>query len=356
MDTNLASLQNTTIEKFNVFRHFNIHDPQLFFRTLNWENTTQINVTTYNFFFTSYGLSQTLESSLSVLNTFNFFNDFNQTLNLDANPENLIRHNENDFSEEDRIFKNYTNLRKSTFIDFFISNLVDIPICFKKSKSLKTKNFEFFFLKFTNLLMRKGKKEKTFRLLWDSFFLFFNEKFEMKKFQILNKISWFDLFFFFNNTVKITNDGFWAHSTDLEEIRLIYGHSFSNDYKEFDHNFFIKNFLHSKLTQLSPLFSYFVYNVDKNVRKYTRGKSGKYIFVWKYIAPYKRHYLMYRWYLKELKFDESRTFGTRLYNLFNVLTYNLKQTYAWKAKNYTYAFIFKNFRKTLMTNLKTLAN
>lgn len=108
----------------------------------------------------------------------------------------------------------------------------------------------------------------------------------------------------------------------------MYDGTLIEDYKEMDSNIFIKNFFLSRLNQLSPLFGYFIYNVDKNIRKFTRGKSGKYLFVWKYIAPYKRNYLVYRWFMKELKFDESRTFQIRLFNLFNTLSYNLKQTYA----------------------------
>jgi hypothetical protein len=103
------------------------------------------------------------------------------------------------------------------------------------------------------------------------------------------------------------------------------------------------------------MFSYFVYNVDKNIRKYTRGKSGKYVFIWKYIAPYKRTYLTFRWFLQDVKFDDKRVFEDRLKNMWHNLTFNFKNTYAWKAKNYTYSYIFKNFRKSLMVNLKTIA-
>jgi hypothetical protein len=60
----------------------------------------------------------------------------------------------------------------------------------------------------------------------------------------------------------------------------------SFNYFEFDNNFlktnnifFVKNFIFSKLIQLTPIFSFFIYNVDKNIKKFTRGKSGKYVFI-----------------------------------------------------------------------------
>jgi hypothetical protein len=80
------------------------------------------------------------------------------------------------------------------------------------------------------------------------------------------------------------------------------------------------------------------------------------VFIWKYIAPYKRKYLLFKWFLKEVKFDESRNISTRLQNLFSNLTYNFKNTYAYRSKNFTYFYIFKNFKKSLMTSLRTLSN
>jgi hypothetical protein len=81
-------------------------------------------------------------------------------------------------------FQKFLFLRKSTFISFFIDNMIDVPICFKKSKSLKMRNSELPFLKFTNLLMRRGEREKTTRIVIRSFFLFFStmkvELFESK--------------------------------------------------------------------------------------------------------------------------------------------------------------------------------
>jgi len=167
--------------------------------------------------------------------------------------------------------------------------------------------------------------------------------------------SLIELFFTINNNIKFFSNAHQYQSDSGDTLNTTYEHMLFDDKKEFNSDFFIKNFIKERLTQLSPMFSYFVYNVDKNIRKYTRGKSGKYVFVWKYIAPYKRKYLMFRWFLKEIKFDENRQLQERLKNMFFNLTFNITQTLAWRAKNYTYTFIFKNFRKTLMTSLKTIA-
>jgi hypothetical protein len=42
---------------------------------------------------------------------------------------------------------------------------------------------------------------------------------------------------------------------------------------------FTSQSFYSKLTQFKPVFNFFVYNVDKNIKKFSRGKSGKYVFI-----------------------------------------------------------------------------
>lgn len=80
-----------------------------------------------------------------------------------------------DFSFQDISFLNeYLYIRNSSFINFFLNNMIDVPICFKKSNSLKTKNFELPLLKFSNFLMKEGKREKITRILFNSFRFFFN--------------------------------------------------------------------------------------------------------------------------------------------------------------------------------------
>lgn len=321
----------------------------------NWKNFSQINPSYTNFFFLNIKNHAFFDSSTFIQNNNNFFTNFQLYESANMDTEQYVPIVNNDFFNEENIFENFLNIRKFSFISFFINNLLDVPICFRKSKSLKTKNFELFFLKFSNLLMRKGKREKTIRDMLGSFFHFF-DKIEEEKFkQKIYIFNWFDLFLMTTNKINLFNDKNWVALSNEETISLRFAHSFFLNEKEFEISSFIKNLLYTHLTQLSPMFTYFIYNVDKNIRKYTRGKSGKYTFVWKYLAPYKRKYLVFRWFLKELKFDENRRLQSRLISMFNKIVFNLNQTHAWRIKNYTYAFIFKNFRKTFMTNLKTVS-
>ena len=58
----------------------------------------------------------------------------------------------------------FLHLRQSTVISFFVDNLVDVPTCFKKSKSLYNTSFELPFLKCINVLMRHGNKNQVLKV------------------------------------------------------------------------------------------------------------------------------------------------------------------------------------------------
>jgi hypothetical protein len=121
-----------------------------------------------------------LTNSSDILDNYNFIKNLDDVLEIKFDSEKIIPTASCCFINEENFFELYLPLRKSSFINFFTTNMVDVPICFKKSKSIKTKNFEFFFLKFNNLLMRDGKREKTLRLFLNSFFNFFETFLEKK--------------------------------------------------------------------------------------------------------------------------------------------------------------------------------
>lgn len=41
-----------------------------------------------------------------------------------------------------------------------------------------------------------------------------------------------------------------------------------------------------------PIFTLYIYKVNKNIYKNTRGKSGKFTFIWKYVPLYKRLFII----------------------------------------------------------------
>jgi hypothetical protein len=179
----------------------------------------------------------------------------------------------NTYSNYLQIFNQFTYLKSSLFISFFVNNMIDIPICFKKSYSLKRPILNIPLLKFVNLLMRKGKKEQITKTLFKSLKLLLAEFKQERSLSILFSKSFIKIFLFISNLFPHLNLDF------EQKISLLYGNSFSSLSKSISNDFFLKNFFLSQILKIAPIFSYFVYNVDKNIRKYSRGKSGKYIFV-----------------------------------------------------------------------------
>lgn len=319
-----------------------------------WQHLPIINYNSNNFYFlvNNFYFSNKNLNSLTI----NSFLNTNLKNYHSINEEKFLLPTKYKYSpNDDSFFNEYLYLRNSSFINFFLNNLIDVPVCFKKSNSLRTKNFELPLLKFSNFLMKKGKKEKIFKILFESFRLFF-KKFNNNKILIdSEQFSWIHLYFFTTNVMwrYETNDQLKAIFNADTNILLEYNNIFNDNYKTTNTAFFIKNYLFSLLSKISPIFSYFIYSVDKNIRKYSRGRSGKYTFIWKYIAPYKRTKLSMRWLIKDIKFFQNKKFQNRLISVFENLITSPEKSFSWKSKIFSHNYVFKNFRKSLMTSLRT---
>ncbi len=303
-----------------------------------------------------------------LINNFFYLNTNINSLFFSSNNNTNINHYVNS-SDNTNLFPTFFNvsftdssflndffyLRNSSFIKFFINNMIDVPICFKKSDSLKMKNFELPLMKFSNFLMKKGKKEKIIKLIFSAFRFFF-KNFKLRNLKInIDNISWLELYFLISNLFyKYNYSEVYKFNFILDtNLSMYYGNLFSSNTKSTNTALFLKNYFYSLLSKVSPIFSYFIYSVDKNIRKYSRGKSGKYTFIWKYIAPFKRIKLSMRWIVKDIKFIQNQKFSARLIESFETLLTNPEKSFSWKSKIFSHNYAFKNFRKSLLSSLKT---
>lgn len=318
----------------------------------HWQSSFLLNFNFTNFYFllNNNFFNNNITSffaNYKNLNTqfYKTYDDFKKMLPISINS------NQNDLS----FLTDFLYIRNSSFIKFFINNMIDVPVCFKKSISLKNRNFELPLLKFCNFLMKQGKKEKIIRLVFLSFRLFFKNIKNNNQKNNSFFFSWFNLYIFGLNLLKTTslNSNSLINFKFQEILNLNYNNIYLNDDKIINISFFIKNYLYFLLSKVSPIFSYFIYSVDKNIRKYSRGKSGKYVFIWKFIAPYKRIHLAVRWLIKDIKFNQSKTFNERLLKTFDNLVFSPEKSFSWKSKIFSHNYVFKNFRKSLMTSLRT---
>ena len=310
---------------------------------------TNFNFNNYSDTFTDSNQSSSLYLELSDLSIDSFVttdDDTNLYLSVNLTKLNEVNH-----------IDHYFYLRKLSFINFFINNMIDVPVCFKKSKSLKFRNFELPILRFSNFLMKKGKREKINRTLFKTIRLFLiNHLLQVTP--LKPTINWLTFHLIFNN-VFLDYKQFSENSNLLFEIQsnppYLFSSFITNEDNFLNQNFFFKNFILNKLSQVSPVFSYFIYSVDKNIRKFSRGKSGKYTFVWKFLAPYKRLYLAMRLIVKDVKFTNSKQLTERIDKTFDMLTNNIQKSLLWKSKIFSHNYVFKNFKKSLMSSLRTSA-
>ena len=261
---------------------------------------------------------------------------------------------DNDVYNEYSVYDNlitFDYLIDSSFYNFFNNNFIDIPKCFKNTKSVKRKVNEVKLLKMNNYLMRDGKRYTSYKYLLSSFFEFFKNNCDnkFKIFKVDN--SWKDIYLVlsqlnFNNS-KYLNIRF------SNEITLTYGNKLNISSKEIDNIWNLRDMFFHNLQDLKPLFSFYIYKVDKKIFKNTRGKSGKYTFIWKYVSPYKRLFLVMHWLMKELRVKPGRTLNERLLSLFTVIALTPTQTWMYKVKKFSHNYVYKNCRRTLAETYKT---
>jgi hypothetical protein len=104
---------------------------------------------------------------------------------------------------------------------------------------------------------------------------------------------------------------------------------------------------------LEPMFLFYIYKVDKNIYKNSRGRSGKFTFLWKYVAPYKRRHIVMAWLIKESKMQPGRDLYSRLNAVLVNAINNPSATFMSKIRKFSYNYVYYNCRRTLAETYRT---
>lgn len=251
----------------------------------------------------------------------------------------------------DDVLESFWFMKHSDFKFFFSNSMVDVPQCFNASNSLRRNVNKTPLLRFNNYLMRAGKRMKSMNLflsvIWN---IFFTEKNILKESNKTNSISWKSIYIslssiFLNNRHNVYPINY--------NIRDFFNTEISS-YGKHKHNKVntTKNLL-LNVQKLEPLFLFYIYKVDKNIYKNTRGKSGKYTFLWKYVSIFKRKFLVMHWVMRELKMQSGRTLKDRLNSVLSNLYFSPEKTWMWKIRKFSHNYVYYNCRKTLAETYKT---
>ena len=281
------------------------------------------------------------------------FNEYaGHTYNIYEPFSNNFEVNEKEVVVVESVINSFTFMRQSTIKSFFNSQLVDIPICFRKSKSIYTLTFEIPILKTMNILMRSGLRGRVLKALTFSFHYIFsrlnldltpNSYFHWTLLQqVINSLI-VDAKFNFKSPIMESDLSLPLYADN----RLEASHYYRN-YKST-----INHLLFENLKTYVPIFSFYIRKVDKSIRKNSRGKSGKYMIIWKYVPTYKRLYVVIRWFLRDLKFQKVKEFENRLIKILEIFLFTPQLSFLVRLRKFVHNFVFQNFKQTLLKHLKS---
>jgi hypothetical protein len=169
-----------------------------------------------------------------------------------------------------------------------------------------------------------------------------------------NYTYWTQLHFLIN-TLLLTPQSTLRHPQLNKELTLplfkgdrLDSDNYYRNYKTSTQSLFFDN-----LQKHAPIFSFYIRKVDKSIRKNSRGKSGKYTIIWKYVPVYKRLYVLVRWFLRDLKFQKVKTFDTRFIKILETFLYTPNVSFLVRLRKFVHNFVFYNFKQTLLKHLKS---
>jgi len=285
-----------------------------------------------------------------VMGTTKFFGKINTNQIMSINESSsFIDTLDNNYGNNSDLLSNFTYLEYSGFYNFFKYNSVDIPQCFSQSKSLINPTNNLPFLKFSTFIMRHGLKQKINKHLFKSMYSLLTDYHNLNSLTLIK--NWKTVFISFNSLVYTKN--FSQIFTFKNEI-LSYNSRLTSEVKYLTSDFNYYYLIFRNLKKLEPIFSFYIYKVDKKIYKNTRGKSGKYTFLWKYIPVYKRQFLIFTWLVKELQLKPGLDLTSRLINLLTNLLHNPSQTWIYRVKRFSNNYVYRNCRRTLAESYRTV--
>lgn len=302
---------------------------------------------------------------------FMYYNPINtlKPVNL-LQSQRLFKFN-SDRTDFDFSVKYFSYLQSSSITSFFSTCQVDLPVCFKKSFSLFYKSFQIPVLKFLNIFMRDGCRLTVTRVVskalnylsrslklytasstkdkwWLLWYLLQTPTFERKNRTKTYLLRLPPFLNYGENVINPTKTQGKPNYFSLPNHRNI----LDNLYR-FNPKLLTKYRILDKFDEYNPVFSFYVQKVDKSVRKYSRGKSGKYTLTWKYVPLYKRKYVAMRWFFKDVRFNRSKKFEERFFKSMNMLHYNSGKMFMDRCKKFNHIHVFQKHKRSLLKTLKS---
>lgn len=106
--------------------------------------------------------------------------------------------------------------------------------------------------------------------------------------------------------------------------------------------YLVFNNLFRNLLKIKVFFKHSFHRIDKKIRKFSRGKSGKYTMKYNYVPAFKRVKNQMKSIKNEIKLAKGLTYDERFFEFFKTITYNYKNSFMFKNKKFAYKYIHSN--------------
>lgn len=247
-------------------------------------------------------------------------------------------------------------LRESNLTRSFLTYIIDFPKGFKKIKTYSKIRFEKSSNKILTILMLDGKREKVLKLITKVFLSFVTIGFYNNSGQTYF-INWKNLNLFFKGNFYYINDkkkdyNFQFNLFYLFKYKsLIKKENFFKLFYNFQRINFFKYIFYNFIKKNIPIFSFYVQRVDKNIQKYSRGRSGKYYLMWKYLPMYKRTNIFFHWFKRDIRLQKDTSFKNRISRVLNLFFFLPNLSFIIKLRKFVHKFIFQKYKKNLFKTL-----
>ena len=228
--------------------------------------------------------------------------------------------------------------------------MLDTTFLLKKKIPLHRRSFGGEYPKFLKMLIVHGKKIKTLKLLTrvvnfllgDYRVTYFKKNY---RFPLNNMIFILNKYFSLRNSVNNAP----AYPNKISKFSLGKGLGSLTQFPTELHNF--KQLFTAVINKYSPTFTFYLQRVDKKIQKYSRGKSGKYSLIWKYVPQNRRTGVVLHWLKKDLKLQKNLTIYSRVLKSLSTLLFSPNLSFISKLRKFVHKFIFKKYKKNLSKNL-----
>lgn len=241
--------------------------------------------------------------------------------------------------------------RQQILPHYFFLYQIDVPTQLKSFTPQHKISFNHELKKLLNTLMLQGQKEKNNKII-SKIFLLFSKKYLNQK-QVLNQhffnVAWKN--YCEPNTLPNSNPfsilSKLNQTNQWEEKMLTNQKSQNLIWRPNLFDFILTNFLTNK----QPIFTFYVQKTDKNILKYSRGRSGKYSLIWRYVPLHKRLGVLAQWFKKDVKLQKTTSYYKRVFKVLEFLFLTPTLSLVTKLRTFVHKFVFQKYRKQILRSI-----